>query len=73
MATATPRLGHCAAKAAREGAARPETNGDLAYPLEADDLQVGIPEAAFLLGETCGDLIEPGFAARQDAIVIGPA
>ena len=64
---------HGAAEAARNGAARPGAVGDLAHPLEAQDLQVGIPEPAFLLGEASAMRGERGLAGRQVAVVARPA
>ena len=42
---------------------------DFAHPLETEDLQVGVPEPAFLLGKARGDVVERGLAGRQHAVI----
>src|SRR5215831_2419032 len=57
------------AEAARDRVRSPRSECDFPYPLKPDDLQIGIPEAAFLFSKTIGDGIEAGLAGGQYAIV----
>src|SRR5450756_962665 len=61
LAPVTDR-GHRRAEPARNGSLRPGPVGGFAHPLEVENLQVGVPELALLLGETCADLAERGLA-----------
>src|SRR4051812_11743372 len=60
-----------AAEAARDAVRRPGAEARLAHGLEALDLEIAAPEAAFLLAEPRSDLLERGavVARRQLAFV----
>src|SRR5215216_1230629 len=65
---------HAAAKAARDAvrrAARPWPERGLVNTVESDDLQIGLPELALLLGEPRHDLAEHGrmLALRHHGVV----
>src|SRR5438094_4062624 len=49
--------------------------GDLAHLVERHDRKLGVPEATFLLGETCADLGQciVGITGRQHTVIAGTA
>jgi len=61
--------GDCGTEAAWNRLRRPGPEGDFPHPLKAEDLQVRIPEPAFLLRKAVRDGVEAGLAGRQDAVI----
>src|SRR4029078_8174117 len=57
------------AVAARYRLGRPWAVCDFPYAVETDDLQVGIPEATFLLGEAGSDPTQTSFTRWQHPVV----